>query len=1020
MGGKCKNGNSDNKCNESVAKYLSHVTGILVQQSPVITIGPQGSGTESPSGTWTYEFAPVLVDDTKFIILHFTNANLPANNMVEVDLGHGERDRFMAANRMDFWTRPIDINSFLPRKSIVIRYITSGAATGSVQLDQYGRGEPQPGFLNPQSSSNSDPFPTHRDPANPNQLVYMEPNYDPFWACPADGKTFEWTNVACVTDPNDVRARVSHSVGMIIAIGGQPELNHPELVVSTCSVTLVDADTVLSAEHCITSIEEALTSSVTFDYQTDCSGHWPVGFHSTFYKVKEIIHHGVDFILLRLATAPPGIPTIQMRPDLPTPDEKIFGIHHPNGAVKKLSSRNPDFATARVTPDAIFVDVNVPGKIFHVSGGSSGSGLFDLAGRVVGVLHNGFACGPLNYFPTAKILQAITPTLPPPVTRDVMIVFDRSGSMLETDATGRTKLDVARDAVSLFIQLLQVGGNRAGFVSFSTSATVDFLIADVSQANKNTLIGFAPFSGGKVGELVAGGTTSIGEGLDAAIKQFPVQVRNPRAILLMTDGHENTPRFISDIENSLAGIDTHVIGLGTAANLREPLLSKLASDHNGAYHRAEGSITLEKFFSHAFGSIFKQGILMDPEFDLPAGRNASQPIDFHICGENEITVVIGWDRINATLFIVLTTPTGMVVTGSSPGVEESFGRTWSFLRLTLPYGGERDGIWRAAVTRADGDHGPEPTLLHYFINIIPKGGAQLLREVDSKAYYTGDSINPLVRLRYPDGPWPNVQTVQLTLRRPNSSIGSILSQVGLDVPATIGGDTIAARQATLIRLEHESGQPITNDVEETSDLSDEAPSTGSFEPAGLFGKPLFDNLTVEGGYLFHFRATYGFKRGCIGTRELLFSLHVEVGIDPSHTGFSTDFIITCPDGQRIGSVTFLPRDRYGNELGPGNIDRVSVTSSIGTTVTGSIVDNGDGSYTVPITWNPGSGKPPGVVITQPGRPPVLIQPPSNCTTPPGKHCPDYDKHHSGHPEHCPDCHKYCTDHDKHYSDHDKH
>src|SRR5947199_8963933 len=109
-----------------------------------------------------------------------------------------------------------------------------------------------------------------------------------------------------------------------------------------------------------------------------------------------------------------------MRIDLPAVSEQVFGIHHPNGAVKKLSIPHPGFAT--VTSSG----VDGIGVSLDVSGGSSGSGLFDAAGRITGVLSTGGACG-LSYFPTATIQQDIA--TPPAITRDVMWWFDRSRSM---------------------------------------------------------------------------------------------------------------------------------------------------------------------------------------------------------------------------------------------------------------------------------------------------------------------------------------------------------------------------------------------------------------------------------------------------------------------------------------------------------------------------------------------------------------------------------------------------------------
>src|SRR5439155_7984571 len=183
---------------------------------------------------------------------------------------------------------------------------------------------------------------------------------------------------------------------------------------------------------------------------------------------------------------------IQMRHDVPGVNEKVFGIHHPNGAVKKLSIPNPGFATVS-SSSASGIGANL-----DVAGGSSGSGLFDIAGRIVGVLSNGAACGQ-SYFPTATIIPEIsTPPVAPPTTRDVMLVFDRSGSMSLAGASGRPKIDEARDAASLFVQLVRSGtGNRVGLVSFSTTATspVDHALSNV---NKLALIGPPPFTSGKV------------------------------------------------------------------------------------------------------------------------------------------------------------------------------------------------------------------------------------------------------------------------------------------------------------------------------------------------------------------------------------------------------------------------------------------------------------------------------------------------------------------------------------------
>src|SRR5213078_3321324 len=96
---------------------------------------------------------------------------------------------------------------------------------------------------------------------------------------------------------------------------------------STCSVTLVDSDIVITAGHCHTP-EEALTSSIIFDYETDENDLRPAGYSPKVYKVKEVISHhndGIgDFSILRLKEPVVGIPICQMRHDLPGVGENVF------------------------------------------------------------------------------------------------------------------------------------------------------------------------------------------------------------------------------------------------------------------------------------------------------------------------------------------------------------------------------------------------------------------------------------------------------------------------------------------------------------------------------------------------------------------------------------------------------------------------------------------------------------------------------------------------------------------------
>ncbi|KAH8889104.1 hypothetical protein GQ53DRAFT_825865 [Thozetella sp. PMI_491] len=989
----------------------SHVVGIW--QATSYAVGPDTGVAPNPANVWTVQIpASAFSSSATFLLLHFSAATLPGENTISIDLGNGDIDVFTSADTFPLWTRPINFRA-LPGKSVAVTYTTNGATTGGALIDNLGVGEPHNGSQYPSSMSNCDPF-----------LVttpYVDPIFDPTWFCTPPAN---WTNAACVKDPNGVRARVSRSVGMIIV----PENEIPSQyqdptnpfyntkIISTCSVTLIDTDLVILAGHCL-SDQEAIGSSVIFGYETDCNFNRPSTYAPKFFKVKEAVsikyvtdgvNYPYDWAILRLETSPPGIPPIQLRSDLPVGDattggngEQVFGLHHPNGAVMKLSI--PDeygFAHVVSSTDA---RISVTRDV-HVSGGSSGSGLFDTAGRLLGVLSNGAPCYGgsyyLNYYPAATIIKDMTPQPPQPVSRDVMVVFDRSGSMIEMDATGRSKIEVARDAVSLFVQLVRAGagGNKIGFVSFNTfaSSPVDFALADATDTNKAKLIGTAPYSSGIVGGLKPSGSTSIGDGLEKAIGQFATGGSvNPRAILLMTDGMENTFPLISDAEQGLSdnNIAVHAVGFGAATNLDGVKLSQLATRHGGLYSAAETGVALMKFFSLAFGNIFETGILQDPDQVLPAGAPLAQPVEFRVCKEDAVTLAVGWDldiSRGGDLRVNVTTPSGHVIGGLSPNVEEQGGRAWAFLRGPLPYNDEQEGRWNYTVYRIPLPPVSRfrallrafkrlvlrdvPPALTYFVNVIPTGGPTLRVAPDPETnrtfYYTGDRINPLVYFGFADGTWIDEANVQLTMGTPNVSVGTILASTGLHAPDTnVSGDTIPAAQQTLKDLGIAVGL-----LEQSFPLDNGAEGSGGYlEPTGVYGRMLNNSLVVEGDFFFHAVASSLGDDDCVYTREVLWSVHVGIGIDAAFTDVTLANRGSGSGGQSIGVAVVTPKDRYGNYLGPGRSADVTWEGVGSAVVTGAVVDNNNGLYSVPISWN--SSAPPGLVMTQPGRSPVSIRVP---------------------------------------------
>jgi Trypsin-like peptidase domain/von Willebrand factor type A domain len=935
---------------------MSHSCGRVV--SVGTRIGPDSGAPQSGPGFWELLFTPSPApsgDPPRFVLLHFVNLAFPAGERVEVELGYGT-DTFAASSGSDAWTRPID-----PQLGpIRIRYFGAGPAGGAT-LAEYGSGEPTqtgtPGDLLG-SLTNVDVF-LQTDP-------YVEPIYETRLKC----GVFDWENAACAS-AGSIEQQVAPAVCGFVNVH-----RHPRFEVTTCSGTLIDSNLVLTAAHCAKDPDEleARSGSVIFGYETTCSGSRPSGYAPRVFKVTDIFRPGTaDWVILEIATPAggAGITPAQLRSSGPVARETVIAIHHPHGAVKKIQT------------GALAADTVAPVVGFDFAGGSSGSALFDAAGQIVG---GALSAGPIgdacraSYVPATTILQELANPPAPPAPVDVELVVDRSGSMLAPGTSpGRTKMQEARDAASLFAQLVrQNAGHRIGLVSFSTTAgrPPDSALGAVDAAKKPELVGPSPYTSGRLGALAASGATSIGDGLAVAIDALSPAGANQRAVLLMTDGLQNTPPMIESVEGALGSIRLVAIGFGAESDLDSALLSRVARDHDGLYTRANDGLELKKFFALAFGDIFESGALSDPALVLDQHETATPAHPFAVCEEDQVTAIVGWDDPSQYLALELDTPGGATVAAGTAGVDADAGETWQFLRVALPLAGERAGTWQWRVRRTGGGElTPPPATVRLFVTVIPRGGPRFEAVAQSGRIYTGDPVVPLVALRYQGGGAPYAD-VTVDIEAPDTAVGQLVADAGLTTP-TLGDDAVDAFHATLAQLGGGSAFSIATRQETAQLFDDGEHRDGALERDGIYGNELTGLTRFEGTYRFHARASIA--EPCPAQRETRWAIHVDLGIDPERTTVTVTGATTGPRGERQGTVVITPKDRYGSPLGPGRPEVVPASGGPGTTTVGAVVDNGDGSYSVPVSWDPAVVDGPSVVISQPDRPPVVIAPSDGTT-----------------------------------------
>ncbi len=879
----------------------------------------------------------------KFLILRLTANPGSTGDRIRVTLPYGDDVLDLVAGQQ-VWTRPA------PGASVQLQYLDNGDGIGGAVIDKTGRGTIIDLFqLNP----------------------FVDPAFNTSGLC--GGPTPNWQDVDCLDGANPTQSlmkTVAESVGIFVDVSGTN--------VSSCSAALIDSDLILTAAHCIND-EGIASGSFTLDFELACGPATPPGYNPKFYKVlgPPPVRSGfasppassLDYAVLQIDTSPGlSAPPLQMRPDHPGTGTEVFAIHHPRGAPKKVS-RKPLDPQCQVfsNPDLSVVDFAC-----DIDNGSSGSPLLDLAGRIVGV--NDWRLGPcVRAQATTVIRPDLISPVPPPVDVDTMLVFDRSGSMSMTAPGGDTKLADAKEAAGLFYDLLRTdASHKAGLVTFSDTLSTDHDLAPITPGAKDTLLGVPHGSGGKVGAITAGGLTTIGGGLERAQQRLDLLggVNTP-TILLMTDGLQNRAPMVADVEPGLAGTRICAVGFGSEASLDGPLLTRLARDHGGLYTRADRGLDLKKFFALCFGNIFESGISMDPTYRLAQGQTVSQVIDIPVCGETSLTAVVAWETSATRLFLRLESPAGAIVGAATPGVTASSGLTWAYLRLPLPFNGERDGIWRLTAFRLEGtgEFG-DPLNAEEFVAVSVVDGGPKLQAVPLPTLYTGDLLAPLVTLRDDSGRIYHAD-IAVELERPTEGTGNLLTRSGLGPAITIDGDQLDARTSTLLSLERDQAGPLIPTSILNLALKDDGDNDeGALEEDGSFGARLEDTLTREGHYTFHAVASYGEE--CAARREHFWSAYVSVGIDPGATDVDVRPAGTLPDGRERVTLVFTPRDRYGNYVGPGRGDSFEIEPRPGSEPLGDPTDLGDGSYEVDVAWDPGSGEPPGFGVGQPDRAPVDV------------------------------------------------
>jgi len=375
----------------------------------------------------------------------------------------------------------------------------------------------------------------------------------------------------------------------------------------------------------------------------------------------------------------------------------------------------------------------------------------------------------------------------------IVLVLDHSGSMSQDAGDSHPKVDKLKDAVSAFMSLMLPGDGLA-MVRFDDTVQRLFDVTDVGPLSPVTTGSGRDLAQQVLSsaQLDPAGDTSIGGGvlegrnaLNAASASPPYAVK---AMLVVTDGMENTAPMIADVASSVDA-NTFAIGIGQPGNISVPALDALTQGHGG-YLVVTGTITtdqsfrLTKYFLQALAGITNAQVVVDPQSILLWG--AVHRIPFLVTDADQAIDVILLCPAASIVDFVLETPDGHHVTPASVSVEPAvaFVRRpdLAFYRCGLPTlqadpAGSRAGQWKAVIRLGKGreqDRIAASSVVNggvpYAVLVHAYSSLQLRASLVQRSHEPGAQVTLFSTLTEYDVPVEHRATVWAEITRPDGAL----------------------------------------------------------------------------------------------------------------------------------------------------------------------------------------------------------------------------------------------------------
>lgn len=375
------------------------------------------------------------------------------------------------------------------------------------------------------------------------------------------------------------------------------------------------------------------------------------------------------------------------------------------------------------------------------------------------------------------------------------LVFDRSGSMLDTTDEGRTKEQVLKDSATAFVDLMW-DDNGIGINAYDQDPHP---IMDVAVAG-------APGAGGgrdaAIGAIAAhasnpSGMTAIGDGIELGRSKLDTAAGtwDNKAMIVLTDGIETAAKYIAEVADSVIDSRVFAIGMGTAEQIQPAALDALTSG-TGGYLLMTGNIgadetfLLEKYYVQILAGVNNNDIVVDPEGWARPGVIDRIPFDVTDSDVEITAMVLG--RPAHVLAMALQAPDGQTVPITNASLIGRTSARTMYMRAGLPLlaggGPAHAGRWHllltlnrkyfgrqpvataaANVASSAWPGSPDDVSVHYSASIAAYSNLRMAVAVHQSSHEPGAVLTLVATLSEYGAPFRGSATVQVDMTRPDGS-----------------------------------------------------------------------------------------------------------------------------------------------------------------------------------------------------------------------------------------------------------